>query len=196
MYAGALFIQMALQWNIYLAVTLLLSITALYTVAGDPPDGLHQVTPGNAAQCLSSPCSCVPQVVWRPSSTPTLLRRPSCWWDPSSSWASVSQTWPSHDLASPPAPNPNSPPYSGFDKVGGWEALMEGYGNAVPAIRVPNTTCGIPRDDAFHLFRDPVNSDLPWPGVILGMSIPSLWYWCSDQVHSRKKPQTNKQISR
>lgn len=35
MYAGALFIQLALQWNIYLAVTLLLSITALYTVAGD-----------------------------------------------------------------------------------------------------------------------------------------------------------------
>lgn len=63
---------------------------------------------------------------------------------------------------------------------------MEGYGKAIPAIRVPNTTCGIPRDDAFHLFRDPVNSDLPWPGVILGMSIPSLWYWCSDQVNGEK----------
>lgn len=35
MYAGALFIQLALQWNIYLAVVVLLSITALYTVAGD-----------------------------------------------------------------------------------------------------------------------------------------------------------------
>lgn len=35
MYAGALFIQLALQWNIYLAVLLLLSITAFYTVAGD-----------------------------------------------------------------------------------------------------------------------------------------------------------------
>lgn len=35
MYAGALFIQLALQWNIYLAVVLLLSITALYTVAGE-----------------------------------------------------------------------------------------------------------------------------------------------------------------
>lgn len=36
MYAGALFIQLALQWNIYLAVVLLLSITALYTVTGRP----------------------------------------------------------------------------------------------------------------------------------------------------------------
>lgn len=35
MYAGALFIQLALQWNIYVAVVLLLSVTALYTVAGD-----------------------------------------------------------------------------------------------------------------------------------------------------------------
>ncbi len=34
MYAGAVFIQQALQWNIYLAVVLLLGITAIYTVAG------------------------------------------------------------------------------------------------------------------------------------------------------------------
>lgn len=32
-----------------------------------------------------------------------------------------------------------------------------------------------------HLFRDPVTGDLPWPGII-GMSINSIWYWCSDQV--------------
>ncbi len=37
MYAGAVFIQVALKWNIYVAVVLLLSITALYTVAGDSP---------------------------------------------------------------------------------------------------------------------------------------------------------------
>lgn len=67
-------------------------------------------------------------------------------------------------------------------EVGGWDALMDGYTSAIPSVRVPNTTCGIPRDDAFHIFRDPVNSDLPWPGVIIGMSIPSMWYWCSDQV--------------
>lgn len=34
MYAGAVFIQQALQWNIYLAVVLLLGITAIYTIAG------------------------------------------------------------------------------------------------------------------------------------------------------------------
>lgn len=190
MYAGALFIQLALQWNIYLAVTLLLLITALYTVAGDLRHRLDGVRHRSlSGVLLSAPCLCavVSQVVWRPSSTQTLLKLPSCWWDPSSSWASVSQMWPSGDLASPPLCLTLLSTLSGFDKVGGWEALMEGYGKAIPAIRVSNTSCGIPRDDAFHLFRDPVNSDLPWPGVILGMSIPSLWYWCSDQVNSWKK---------
>lgn len=147
------------------------------------------VARSHSGALLSACClrAVVSQVVWRPSSTQTLLKLPSCWWDPSSSWASVSQMWPSHDLASAPLCLTLLSTVSGFDKVGGWEALMEGYGKAIPAIRVPNTTCGIPRDDAFHLFRDPVNSDLPWPGVILGMSIPSLWYWCSDQVNSWKK---------
>lgn len=63
MYAGALFIQLALQWNIYLAVVLLLSITALYTVAGDVFHHLHgfrQIGLSSAAQCSFSPCSCVP----------------------------------------------------------------------------------------------------------------------------------------
>lgn len=63
MYAGALFIQLALQWNIYLAVTLLLLITAVYTVAGDLRhhlDGVRPITLRSAAQCLLSPCCCVP----------------------------------------------------------------------------------------------------------------------------------------
>uniref|UniRef100_A0A1A8LVA5 Sodium/myo-inositol cotransporter 2 n=4 Tax=Nothobranchius TaxID=28779 RepID=A0A1A8LVA5_9TELE len=46
MYAGAVFIQLALKWNIYLALVLLLSVTALYTVAG----GLAAVIYTDAAQ--------------------------------------------------------------------------------------------------------------------------------------------------
>ena len=33
-YAGAIFIQQALHWNMYLAIAVLLSITAVYTVTG------------------------------------------------------------------------------------------------------------------------------------------------------------------
>uniref|UniRef100_A0A3P9B252 Sodium/myo-inositol cotransporter 2 n=1 Tax=Maylandia zebra TaxID=106582 RepID=A0A3P9B252_9CICH len=130
MYAGALFIQLALQWNIYLAVVLLLLVTAIYTVAG----GLAAVIYTDAAQTAIMLAGAL-----------TLMG-------------------------------------FSFVEVGGWNAFMEGYGKAIPSIRVPNSTCGIPREDAFHIFRDPVTSDLPWPGVIVGMSIPSMWYWCSDQV--------------
>ncbi|XP_041633693.1 sodium/myo-inositol cotransporter 2 [Cheilinus undulatus] len=130
MYAGALFIQLALQWNIYLAVILLLSVTALYTVAG----GLAAVIYTDAAQTAIMLAGTLVLMGFS------------------------------------------------FAEVGGWDAMMEGYFKAIPSIRVPNSTCGIPRADAFHIFRDPVNSDLPWPGVIIGMSVPSMWYWCSDQV--------------
>ncbi|XP_037544899.1 sodium/myo-inositol cotransporter 2 isoform X5 [Nematolebias whitei] len=130
MYAGAVFIQLALKWNIYLAVVLLLSVTALYTVAG----GLAAVIYTDAAQTAIMLGGAL-----------TLMG-------------------------------------FSFAEVGGWNALMQGYANAIPTIRMPNSTCGIPRDDAFHIFRDPVTSDLPWPGVIIGMSVPSMWYWCSDQV--------------
>ncbi|XP_026072154.1 sodium/myo-inositol cotransporter 2 [Carassius auratus] len=130
MYAGAVFIQQALQWDIYLAVVLLLGITALYTIAG----GLAAVIYTDAVQTLVMVIGAL------------ILMGFS------------------------------------FVEVGGFQAVLDKYPQAIPSIRVPNTTCGIPREDAFHIFRHPVTSDLPWPGVILGMSIPSMWYWCSDQV--------------
>lgn len=130
MYAGAVFIQQALQWNIYLAVVLLLGITALYTIAG----GLAAVIYTDAVQTLIMITGAL------------ILMGFS------------------------------------FAEVGGIQAVLDRYPQAIPSIRVPNTTCGIPREDAFHIFRHPVTSDLPWPGVILGMSVPSMWYWCSDQV--------------
>ncbi|XP_058536539.1 sodium/myo-inositol cotransporter 2 isoform X2 [Ochotona princeps] len=69
-----------------------------------------------------------------------------------------------------------------FAEVGGLEGLQEKYFQALPSNRSENSSCGLPRQDAFHLFRHPVTSDLPWPGILFGMSIPSLWYWCTDQV--------------
>lgn len=47
-----------------------------------------------------------------------------------------------------------------------------------------NKSCGIPREDFAHFFRDPVSADLPWTGTFTGMIINSIWYWCTDQVSS------------
>ncbi|NWX25225.1 SC5A9 protein, partial [Notiomystis cincta] len=72
--------------------------------------------------------------------------------------------------------------FIGFEKVGWYEGLQEKYSTAIPKITVPNTTCHVPRADAFHLFRDPITGDIPWPGLIFGLSVLALWTWCTDQV--------------
>ncbi|KAJ7405345.1 Sodium/glucose cotransporter 4 [Willisornis vidua] len=72
--------------------------------------------------------------------------------------------------------------FIGFEKVGWYEGLQEKYSTAIPKIIVPNTTCHLPRTDAFHLFRDPITGDIPWPGLIFGLSVLALWCWCTDQV--------------
>ena len=69
-----------------------------------------------------------------------------------------------------------------FDYIGGYNQLETKYMNAIPDDRPPNTTCGLPRPDSFHVLRDPINGDLPWPGVIFGITVNSIWYWCTDQV--------------
>jgi sodium/myo-inositol cotransporter 11 len=89
-----------------------------------------------------------------------------------------------------------------FIKVGGLNALMIKYFEAVPTKHLPlysnNTNasdtlnmtlfdstsdkCGLPRPDAFRILRDPVTSDLPWPGVLIRSTFVSMWYWCADQV--------------
>ncbi|XP_045060204.2 sodium/glucose cotransporter 4 isoform X2 [Desmodus rotundus] len=102
-FSGALFIQMALGWNLYLSTVILLVVTAIYTIAG-------------------------------------------------------------------------------FEEVGWYTGLEQRYRQAIPNATVPNTTCHLPRPDAFHMLRDPVSGDIPWPGLIFGLTVLATWCWCTDQV--------------
>lgn len=61
------------------------------------------------------------------------------------------------------------------------------YFHAIPSvISEGNWTakpeCYMPRQDALHIFRDPISGDIPWPGLIFGTTIVSLFYGCADQV--------------
>ncbi|KAH9502755.1 hypothetical protein Btru_069709 [Bulinus truncatus] len=62
--------------------------------------------------------------------------------------------------------------HNNLTSLGGWSLA---YGNGT-------STCGQPRDDSWHIFRDPVTSDLPWLGVVARVTAGSIWYWCADQV--------------
>ncbi|XP_053325141.1 sodium/glucose cotransporter 4 [Spea bombifrons] len=69
-----------------------------------------------------------------------------------------------------------------FHEIGWYPGLERKYMEAIPKIIVPNTTCHLPRTDAFHMLRDPINGDLPWPGLIFGLTVIATWVWCTDQV--------------
>ncbi|XP_038130545.1 sodium/glucose cotransporter 4 [Cyprinodon tularosa] len=69
-----------------------------------------------------------------------------------------------------------------FIRVGWYEGLVEQYMWSSPTVTVANTTCHLPRSDAFHMFRDPLSGDLPWPGLIFGLTVLATWVWCTDQV--------------
>ncbi|PWA22438.1 hypothetical protein CCH79_00020482 [Gambusia affinis] len=71
--------------------------------------------------------------------------------------------------------------FMAFIKVGWYEGLVDRYMSSIPTVTVENTTCHIPRPDAFHMFRDPVSGDLPWPGLIFGLTVLATWVWCTDQ---------------
>lgn len=83
-----------------------------------------------------------------------------------------------------------------FHEVGGYESFQQRYMTSVPAI-VGNIsgTCYEPRADSFHLFRDPITGDLPWPGLVFGLTIQAMWYWCTDQVRTNMSSQGQGQLT-
>ncbi|XP_041376601.1 sodium/glucose cotransporter 4-like isoform X2 [Gigantopelta aegis] len=129
-YAGALFIKLALAWDMYISIAGLLLVTGIYTILG----GLAAVMYTDTFQTVVMTIGAIV-------------------------------------LTS-----------MGFYKIGGFDNLQHLYMEAIPSVGTNDTTCGVPRADAFHVFRDPVTSDQPWPGLILQASIGCLWYWSCDQV--------------
>ncbi|XP_037340484.2 sodium/glucose cotransporter 1-like [Pungitius pungitius] len=70
-----------------------------------------------------------------------------------------------------------------FNEVGGYENFQRLYMEAIPSNTFnASTSCYEPREDSFHLFRNAITGDMPWPGVIFGLTILAIWYWCTDQV--------------
>ncbi|XP_069353433.1 probable glucose sensor protein SLC5A4 isoform X1 [Eulemur rufifrons] len=134
-FSGAIFIKVALGLDLYLAIFILLAVTALYSITGGLASVIYTDTLQTIIMLIGS----------------FILMG------------------------------------FAFAEVGGYESFTEKYMNAIPSIvEGDNLTidakCYTPQADSFHLFRDPVSGDIPWPGMILGIFITSLWYWCTDQV--------------
>ncbi|CAG0913382.1 unnamed protein product [Notodromas monacha] len=138
LYAGAIFIEESLGWNLYASVVLLLAIAALFTISG----GLTAVIWTDFAQTILMIIGAF------------ILM------------------------------------FITFDRVNGYERLTQDFFFAEPDPEfasfnnATNESCGKVPDYAMHFFRDPTPgaSDLPWTGLVFGLTISAVWYWCSDQV--------------
>ncbi|KER26650.1 hypothetical protein T265_06152 [Opisthorchis viverrini] len=155
LYAGAIFIDQAVKINLYLAIIILLVISGLFTILG----GLTAVIWTDFIQTILMMCGAFYLMV------------------------------------------------VAFIRVGGFDSMVQKYFEAVPNTTrllrgegvVWNSTyaldnpypppvdrkyreCGIPAPDAMHMFRSVDDQDLPWTGVIFGLTISNVWYWCTDQV--------------
>ncbi|XP_069120112.1 sodium/mannose cotransporter SLC5A10-like [Argopecten irradians] len=130
LFAGALFLQMATGWNMYLSVIILLAITGFYTILG----GLTAVMYTDTFQ----------------TSVMTI-------------GAFVLMG-------------------TGMNEIGSIENLQKRYMNSSATIRIANSSCGLPRKDAFHIFLDPTGSEQPWPGLVVVSTLGCVAYWCCDQM--------------
>ena len=45
-----------------------------------------------------------------------------------------------------------------------------------------NYTCGLPPENSLHIFRSADDSNYPWPGMTIGLTILAINAWCTDQV--------------
>ncbi|KAF2361701.1 Sodium/solute symporter [Trinorchestia longiramus] len=72
-----------------------------------------------------------------------------------------------------------------LSKVGGYDALVTDFFYAAATnVSEQYKECAYPPWYSMNLFRPigPGESDLPWTGMLTGMTISAVWYWCTDQV--------------
>lgn len=73
-------------------------------------------------------------------------------------------------------------------EVGGYDQLMKAFATAEPTnasyarYTATNESCSRVPDNYNHLLRSPLDSELPWTGMVFGSVVCAIWYWCSDQV--------------
>ena len=73
----------------------------------------------------------------------------------------------------------------GIATVGGLGGIFDKYPVSFPD-RIVNYTqpgrCLVPPDNGLSLIRSSDDPHFPWTGMLFGLTISGVWYWCSDQV--------------
>ncbi|GFS29900.1 hypothetical protein TNIN_447331 [Trichonephila inaurata madagascariensis] len=72
-------------------------------------------------------------------------------------------------------------------KVGGYYEVVENFGkiainDSYVGYNSKNESCSAVPKNYMNLLRSPSDPELPGIGMIFGLTINAIWYWCSDQV--------------
>ena len=71
----------------------------------------------------------------------------------------------------------------------GYDNLMDNFmtlghptNSSYFAVNSRNESCSSINKYYKNLLRPVTDADLPWTGMVFGITISAVWYWCSDQV--------------
>ena len=166
LYSGAVFLQQALNWNLYVSVIALILLAAFFTVGGkqNPRQSFNL--------SLILWLGGLTAVIWTDFiQTVIMVISAFILMIISRRWAGPRQC---RSMVKSPL---------GFMRVGGLHQVRTLFPYAIANTTLRNTTeCGVPSEDYFSLIR-PFDADLPWFGLIFGSAVVSVWYWSCDQVN-------------
>ncbi|BHF64566.1 hypothetical protein SprV_0200757100 [Sparganum proliferum] len=174
LYAGGIFIQLSMQISIYPAVIMLLIMSALFTIMG----GLTAVIWTDFAQTIIMIVGAMYLMIRSMQVTGGFDNMVAQYLNaiPNTTRAYQSTPFTPED----PSKVKNFAP----DLYGTAEDRNVVLNLAAPEARDLGiyAECSIPPGDAMNFFKELSSSDLPWVGVVFGLSVNATWYWCTDQV--------------
>ncbi|KAL7064250.1 hypothetical protein AAHC03_04972 [Spirometra sp. Aus1] len=174
LYAGGIFIQLSMQISIYPAVIMLLIMSALFTIMG----GLTAVIWTDFAQTVIMITGAIYLMIRSLQMTGGFDSLVFHYMNGIPNTTRVYQSTPFKPKD--PSKVENFAP----DLYGTAEDRKAILNLAAPEVRNLGVyaECNIPPDDAMNFFKALSSSDLPWVGVVFGLSVNATWYWCTDQV--------------
>ena len=75
-------------------------------------------------------------------------------------------------------------------QVGGYNEMKRRYPLALADTTIINSgntsyqfrSCGRPKKGWFKIMLPADDPELPWTGLVFGLTVNAVWYWCTDQV--------------
>ena len=75
-------------------------------------------------------------------------------------------------------------------QVGGYKEMKRKYPLSLADSTILNSgndsykfrLCGRPKHGWFKIMLPADDPELPWTGLVFGLTVNAVWYWCTDQV--------------